>query len=227
MSRVLAKAAAATALALFAQVGLAQDRVLQFDLNALGFQSYDAAGAPVPFGGATHTGTVEFSDVAGVTGLESISISTGGGGFVNQPGEPWNLTNAVMSVNLVNGVVTGGELVIDISGGGGGGGDTYSAGIAPGGTVSPFVGGGFLLEALTISGAFSDASYGPVNVSDFFAAQGTPPFLQGSFLNFNFDPAPNGSGFADAEVFVSNIPSPGSLGCIAAGMVIAARRRRR
>lgn len=45
--------------------------------------------------------------------------------------------------------------------------------------MGTYVGGGFLIEALTINGAFSDSAFGPVNIADFLGHQGTPPLLPG------------------------------------------------
>jgi hypothetical protein len=210
-----------------AQVASAQPRTLQFDLNNLAYQSLNASGAPVPFGGLTHTGSLAFSDSLPTTQLVAILISTAGGPFVNQPGAPWNLTDCVLNVNLSNGNVTGGSFSVDLNGGPGGGGDRYSAAIGAAGNVSTYVGGGFKVEGLTMNGAFSDALYGTVNVADFFAAQGTPPFLQGSFLSFRIQPDANGAGFADTDAFVSSVPEPGSLACLLAAAAIVVRRRRR
>jgi hypothetical protein len=217
--------AAVTAALLFAQAGVAQTRMIQFDVNNLAFQAQNAAGAPVPFGGVSHTGALVLSETLPTTQLVAISIRDGVGPFVEQGGAPWNLTDVSMTINLVNGMVTGGSFLLDINGGPAAG-DRYSAAIGAGGAVSPFVGGGFKIEGLTQNGLFSDAAFGPINIADFFAAQGTPPFLTGSFLNFKIQPTAGGSGFADVDAFVSNIPTPGSIACMAMGLVIARRRRR-
>ena len=224
MRKSLKGAAALTAVFLCAQAGLAQSRVLQFDLNNLGFQAYNVLGAPAPFGGLTHTGALDLFDSLPTTQLLAVLISTGGGPFQNQPGAPWNLTDCVLNINLSNGNVTGGSFSVDINGGPGGGGDRYSASIGAAGSVSTYVGGGFKIEGLTLAGSFSDASFGPVNVSDFFSGS---PNLQGSFLTFRIQPDANGAGFADTDAFVSNVPAPGSMACLAAAVFVACRRRRR
>ena len=226
MRNALKGTAGLTAVVLFAQVSLAQSRTLQWDLNNLAFQAMNAAGAPAPFGGVTHTGSLVLQEQLPTTELLAILISTAGGPFQNQPGAPWNLTDALLSINLNNGNVTGGTFRVDLNGGPGSGGDRYSAVIGAGGSVSTFVGGGFKVEGLTMNGQFSDATYGSVNVADFFASQGTPPFLQGSFLTFRVQPNANGAGFADTDAFVTNVPSPGSMACLAAAAFVARRRRR-
>jgi len=219
-------AATASAIALFAQAGWAQSRILQFDVNNFKYQTLNSAGAPSAFGGTTHTGSLVLTDLLPTTELLAIAIATGGGGFIPQPGSPWNLTDASLTVNLNSGNVTGGSFLIDINGGPAGGGDRYSATVGAVGNVSTYVGGGFKVEGLTLAGSFSDASFGPINVADFFAAQGGN-LLQGSFLAFKITPDANGAGYADVDAFVSNVPAPGSLACLAGAGLLAARRRRR
>lgn len=214
------------AVGLFTQAGLAQ-RVMQLDLNNLGYMSLNAAGGQAPFGGVTHTGSFWMMDTLPITQLVDIAMNTGGGPFASQPGGPWNLTDAEIRVDLLNGQVTGGIIRVDINGGPSVGGDRYSASIAPVGHVSTFVGGGFLLEALSVGGTFSDASFGPVGVADFFASQGTPPFLQGSFLTFKINPDANGAGFADTDMWISSVPTPGTLACGFLAAAVMCRRRRR
>ncbi len=226
MKRSATFAAAASAVALFAQAGLAQSRILQFDVNNLSYQALNAAGAPSAFGGTTHTGSLVLTDLLPNTELVAIAISTGGGAFTTQPGAPWNLTDASLVINLNNGAVTGGSFLLDINGGPAGGGDRYTANVGSAGAVGTYVGGGFTVEGLTLAGNFSDASFGPVNVADFFAAQGGN-LLQGSFLAFKITPDAGGGGYADVDAFVSNVPAPGTLACFAGAGLLVARRRRR
>lgn len=219
-------AAGTMAVGLFTQAGLAQ-RVMQLDLNNLGYMSLNAAGGQAPFGGVTHTGSFWMMDTLPITQLVGVGLANSPGGpFTNQAG-PWNLTDAEIRVDLVNGQVTGGNISVDINGGPGGGGDRYTATIAATGHVSTFVGGGFLLEALSVDGAFSDAAWGPVAIADFFASQGTSPFLQGSFLTFRIQPDANGAGFADTDIWVSAVPTPGTLACGFLAAAVMCRRRRR
>jgi hypothetical protein len=214
--------------ALFVSAGQGQVRTMQFDLNNLAFQAMNQAGAPAPFGGTTHSGSLVLQDQLPTTQLVGVLMSTAGGPFMLQPGNPWNLTDSSLQINLNGGNVTGGSLLVDVNGGPTGGGDRYSATLAAAGHVANYVGGGFMVEGLTVNGAFSDATFGTVNVADFFAAQWTPPLLQGSFLTFRIQPNGSGAGFADTDVFVTNIPTPaGSIACLIAGAIIAVRRRRR
>ncbi|MBL9030768.1 MAG: hypothetical protein JNM80_03565 [Phycisphaerae bacterium] len=220
----LAATVAAAGLALPA---MAQTRVAQFDINNLKFQARDNAGAPVPFGGVSHTGSITMADDVGITELLSVAMQTGGGPFVPDPLFNGILTSASVTINLLNGMVTGGALSFDVNLGPANGGDRYSAVIGAGGFVSPFVGGGFKIEALSTTGAFSDPNFAGVAIPDFFSAQSTPPFLLGAFLAFKVNPDGSGSGYNDMDVFVQNIPTPGSLGLLALSGVLATRRKRK
>lgn len=220
-------AAGTLAVGLFTQAGMAQ-RVMQLDLNNLGYMSLNAAGGQAPFGGVSHTGSFWMMDTLPITQLVDIAMQASSGGpFASQPGGPWNLTDAEIRVDLVNGQVTGGIIRVDINGGPAVGGDRYSATIAAAGHVSTFVGGGFLLEALSVGGGFSDASFGSVAIADFFGAQGIPPSLQGSFLTFKINPDQNGAGFSDTDMWISAVPTPGTVACgfLAAALMFGRRRR--
>jgi hypothetical protein len=219
------------ALAAAAVVGLGSSamaqRTLQWDVNNLQFQARDSSGAPSAFGGLTHTGSVTLTDLVPPTELASISIRSGPGNpFIVQPGGPWNLTDVSMTISLNAGMVTGGSFSLDLNGGPGSGGDRYTAAIGNAGSITPFVGGGYKVEGLTTTGNFSDGSFGSVDVSDFFSAQGGTPGLIGSFLSFRINPDPNGASIADLDAFVT-VPSPGTMACLGiAGLFFAPRRRR-
>jgi hypothetical protein len=193
--------------------------VLQMDINGMGIQAQNTAGAAVPFNGTTHTGSVQLFFVPAITSLVEVALRVPPGPFVNQNFNG-TLTSLVGTINLLNGLVTGGSLNVGVNGGGPDP-DSYSTQIIPNsGQVKTFVGGGFTIEGLTFQGSFDDASFGNVNVAQFVSQ------LNGSFLQFNFSPAANGSGFADVDVFVV-APAPGTLGLMAAAGLLAARRRRR
>ncbi|MFN0132414.1 MAG: hypothetical protein ACKVW3_07790 [Phycisphaerales bacterium] len=198
--------------------------VLQMDINSFTAQARNGAGANVAFGGTTHTGSVAFS-MAGSTMLNSIAIqSVQNGPFVNA-GFSGSLFNFTGVVNLVNGAVTGGNLVVSVNSGT----DNYSASISNGsGFVSTYVGGGFKIEALTFGGLFSDANFGNVNVSPWFAAQ-TPNGLLGSFLQFNFAPDATGKATADMDLFVDVVPLPPAAwaGLTLMGGILGFRRLRK
>jgi hypothetical protein len=213
-------AAAMAGLAVAASSASAQERMLQMDINVLNFQARDAGGQPAPFGGLTHTGSLVLSEAAGSV-LNDIAIQTGG------PGNPFmpqsfsgSLGDTAITINLSNGMVTGGSMMVHV------GTDMYSATIAPGGSVTTFVGGGFKIDSLTSAGMFSGGTFAGVNIADFFTAQ-NPGGLPGSFLNFRIIPDPQGAGNSDIDIFVSNIPSPGSLALLGLGGLVAARRQRR
>lgn len=217
----LVAAAAVAGLALSATSASAQLRMLQMDVNNLGFQAMNGAGAPAPFGGLTHTGSLVLQETLPTSVLNDIAIQTGGIGnpFVPQA-FTGSLGDVMITINLSNGSVTGGSMMVHS------GADMYMANIAPGGSVTTFVGGGFKVDALTSSGMFSGPSFSGVNIADFFAAQAGSG-LPGSFLNFRIIPDAQGAGLSDIDIFVSNVPTPGSLALLGMGAAVAVRRRRR
>jgi hypothetical protein len=195
---------------------------LQFDLNAFSTQAHNGAGANSPFGGLTHTGSINFSLGAGV--INGLFIQQTQGGAFQNANFTGTWTSFTGQINLTNGQVTGGNMTITISNG-----DSYTCGITPGsGSVSNFVGGGFKVEALTRSGFFNDAQFGNVNVSPWFGSQ-SPNGLPGSFLQFNFNPNASGFASADMDLFVDTtvlIPLPGSAWAGLAGLAGLAVLRR-
>jgi hypothetical protein len=217
--------AALTASLLVVQAASAQERTLQLDVNNLSIQARDSLGAPVPFSGLNHTGSLQMMFQPAQTELLGVLMQTGSGPFILQTGFTGSLTAASVQINLNSGSVTGGNMLFDINGGPGSGGDRYTASIAAGGNVAPFIQGGFQIEGLTSSGMFSDDNFAGVNIADFFANQGGQ-FLPGYYFAFRIQPTPTGSGSADMDVFVTNIPAPGSMLCLAAAGLFASRRRR-
>jgi hypothetical protein len=218
-------AAAALTAAFLIQSAAGQERTLQIDVNNLAFQARNSLGTPAPFGGLTHTGSLHMVHSLPTTEIVGVLMRTGTGPFLLQTQFTGSLSSALLHIDLNAGVVAGGMLTIDINGGPASGGDRYSATIAPGGSVEPFAGGGFQIEGLTSSGLFNDTNFGGVDIPDFFAAQGGA-FLPGFYLAFKIQPNAQGAGFADTDIFVTNIPAPGALVCLAAGGLIALRRRR-
>lgn len=213
-------AASIAGLALAATSASAQDRMLQMDVNNLGFQARNSLGAPAPFGGLSHTGSMVLQETLPTSTLNDIAIQTGG------PGNPFvpqaftgTLGDVMITINLSNGNVTGGSMMLHV------GSDMYSANIAPGGSVTTFVGGGFKIDSLTSTGMFTGNTFAGVNIADFFAGQAGSG-LPGSFLNFRIIPDGNGAGLSDIDIFVS-VPSPGSLALLGMGAAVAVRRRRR
>jgi hypothetical protein len=218
--------AVGSATLLCATAANAQDRRLQFDLNSLAFQFLNSAGAPSAFPGTTATGTFQlFDQLPTPTTLNGILIRTGGVGnpFVSQS-FTGGLTHLAININLVNGAVTGGSVLIDLNGGPPGG-DSYTATIAAGGSVQNSVvpqPGSFTIESLTGSGHFSDANLAGISIPDFFPSSS----LTGDFLSFKITPNAQGAGFADTDLFVNNIPAPGSASLLGLGGILAFRRRR-
>src|SRR5262245_61182087 len=127
-----------TALAAVLLAGAAANATptLQFDVNGFSAQARNGAGASVAFGGLTHTGSVSFS--VGTGTLNGIFIqSVPSGPFVNAGFSGSTLSGFSGQINLTNGQVTGGNLVVQISNG-----DSYACAINSGsGAVSTFVGG--------------------------------------------------------------------------------------
>jgi hypothetical protein len=199
---------------------------LQFDLNGLSVQVVDSGGSPTAFGGLTHTGSILLGYDSTVSLLNSIGRQTGSGPFVDQ-GFSGALSAVDGEIELVGGLVSGGYLTFEVDGV-----DTYTALIKAGSgmvqtAVTP---GGFKVEATTYEGAFSDAMFSNVDVSDFFAAQGDPIRLEGAFLHFNFVTGGTGAGHGDVDAFVV-VPLPSAaaagLGSMAALAGLGVLRRRR
>jgi hypothetical protein len=165
---------------------------LQIDLNALGFQAQNSAGAASSFGGLAHTGSVQLTAVPLISVLAGVSIDGVNQNFVG------TLTNMSASILLTNGNVTGGTLFVEVNGT-----DTYTAQIATAGYVETYIGGGYTIQGLTFNGAFNSNVFGNVNVTPWNTGG-----LFGSFLQFNFNPNAAGAGFADMDVFVNVIPLP-------------------
>jgi hypothetical protein len=210
---------------LCAQSASAQARRLQMDLNDLSYQFRNVAGAPAPFPGTTATGTFQLLDQAPSSILNGVLIRTGGSPnpYIDQP-FTGSMTDVVININLLNGAVTGGSILVDLNGGPSSGGDRYSASILAGGSVQNSLvpqPGAFTIESTTGSGSFSDNSFAGVAVADFSGSA-----LTGDFLNFKILPSAQGSGFADVDLWVNNIPAPGAAGLLAMAGCLAARRRR-
>ena len=201
------------------------DLVLHMDINSVRAQATNGAGANTAFGGLNHTGAVEFSFQINSSILAAIDIQDGNMAPVNQT-VTGSLINFTGRINLSSGMVTGGNINVQVSGN-----DAYTADVTPNvGAVTPYVGGGFKIEGLTFNGMFTDANFAGVNVSPWFNAQQAGGLL-GSFLQFNFTPDSTGFSFADIDLFVNAIPLPPAgwtglatlAGLMAAGYV---RRRR-
>lgn len=217
----LQAAFAVGAITLLAVPAIAQERTLQFDVNNAPFQARNPNGAPASLT-TNFTGSLTLGYTAGTTSLDMVAIRNAlGGDFQPQP-FAGSLTGFNVVVNLVNGFVDSGEIQLLVSGG-----DSYTAAVtsAGGGRLTNFVGGGFFLDGLTFGGQFVDGDFQGVPIADFFANQ-QPSGLPGSFFSFKLNSNPQG-GNADIDLFVTNIPSPGSLALVATGAAVIVRRRRR
>lgn len=216
-------AALALAASVFAAASVNAAPTLQFDVNAFSTQALNGAGQASPFGGTTHTGSVQFSLGAGQ--LVGMFIQTvPNGPFANAGFSGFTMTNFSGHVDLSNGQVTGGAIAITLNNA-----DVYSCQIAPGsGAVSTYVGGGFKIEGLTQAGQFNDAQFGNVDVSPWFNTQGQGG-LAGSFLQFNFVPNSDGHASSDMDLFVQVAPLPPAVwgGMASLGGIAIARRMRR
>jgi hypothetical protein len=217
---------AAGAALLLAGAAANADMVLHLDVNSVHIQATNSAGANSAFGGLNHTGAIHFSFAAGASILAGIDTQTNGAPPVNQ-NFTGSLVNFTGVINLNSGMVTGGNLAVNINSG-----DSYTAQVVPGdGAVSRYVGGGFKIEGLTFDGHFTDSLFGNVNVAPWFNAQQLGGLL-GSFLQFNFDPDPTGASFSDMDIFVDAqvVPLPaGAWAGLAtlAGIMVANQVRRR
>lgn len=199
--------------------------VLQFDVNQFAVQAFNGAGAASAFGGTTHTGSLRFTNGQGI--LNGLFIqSNPNGNFVNAGFTGFTLSAFTGRIDMVNGQVTGGNILLRINNN-----DQYICDITPGlGGVSTFVGGGFKVEGLTRAGFFSDAQFGNVNVSPWFNAQGVNGLL-GSFLKFNFNPNAQGVANSDMDYFVDAavvpVPMAAGAGLAMLGGLLTVRRLRR
>jgi hypothetical protein len=199
---------------------------LQLDINGIAVQAQNGGGQNSAFGGLTHSGSLNFNFAEGVTHLLGMFVQHNHNAPINM-GFNGSLTNFSGVINLNNGQVTGGNMMVTVNGA-----DTYMAQITPGvGAVSNFVGGGFKVEGLTFDGRFSSAMFGNVDVSPWYDMQNIFGGLPGSFLSFNFRPDQTGASYADMDVFVEVIPLPPAawtgLATLAGVMFAGYMRRRR
>lgn len=186
---------------------------LQIDVNALTGQATDAGGNAGAFGGLTHTGSILLSGDSSST-LAGILFDG-----ANQPIAAGQFQSFAGTINLVNGGVTGGSLMLALVNG-----DTFNASIIGGvGQVSIQAGQGFSIDGLLTSALFNASTFAGVDITPWYSEQP----LKGSFLNFTFGPDANGTDLnTDIDIFVV-IPSPLAGGMAGAALMgLAARRRR-
>ncbi|MEX2217588.1 MAG: hypothetical protein WD749_02415 [Phycisphaerales bacterium] len=198
---------------------------LQFDVNAIQFQTTNSVGGNSAFGGLSHTGTINFSFNSTFTNLAAINVQSAQFGPWIDQGFSGSLSGFTGSISLVNGGVTGGSIFLAVNGNT----DSYSCQVVPNvGTVQNYVSGGYTIQGLTFNGLFSDAMFGNVDVSQWFSTNGA---LFGSYIEFNFNPDPQGFGFADMDLFVDAVPLPpgvwAGVGMLSGLAVLRVARRRR
>src|SRR5690606_5847476 len=102
---------------------------------------------PSAFAGLDHVGSVMLTQDA-LTTMEISIQETPGGPSIDQ-GFNGAISLVELIINLDSGSVTGGSLVFETTPVGLDT-DRYEATIAAGGTLAPFVGGGFTIEGLTL-----------------------------------------------------------------------------
>lgn len=184
---------------------------LHIDLNSI---SVTADGA---FDGETHTGGL----IVGMdldSELHRLEIDG-----VSQSMSA-HLVGLDGNVQLENGAVVGGDFLVTLSDGA-----SYAASVGSGaGDVSPQPGQGFMVDGLTGSGAFDELAdgkdFGGVDVTPWLDVRGG---VDGSFLLFGF--GPNASGLdsdVNLELYLVDVPAPGTVVLGSMGMAFANRRKR-
>lgn len=207
-----------TAGALALSAGLASAAgIMQLDVNSLNAQALDSGGNASVFGGTTHTGAIQLSFSASSSLTEVILNGVG------QNIASGQLATFAGTINMVLGQVTGGSFALTLNNT-----DTFTTSILGGfGQVNTQAGQGFSVDGLTFNGVFSSTTFAGVNIAPWFNTQP----LDGSFINFAFNPDAQ-TGFdsdADVDIFLRTgiIPTPLAGGMAGLGLFgLAARRRR-
>ncbi|MBX3352681.1 MAG: hypothetical protein KF684_07080 [Phycisphaeraceae bacterium] len=206
-----------TAGALALTAGLASAAgIMQLDVNSLNAQALDSGGNTTVFGGTTHTGAIRLSHSINSSLTEVLLNSVG------QNIASGQLATFTGTINMVLGQVTGGSFALTLNNT-----DTFTTNIMSGfGQVNTQAGQGFSVDGLTFNGVFSSTTFAGVNIAPWFNTQP----LDGSFINFAFNPNANGfDSDADVDIFLRTgiIPTPLAGGMAGLGLFgLAARRRR-
>lgn len=196
-----------------------------FDINNFDYQFFDSSGA-AGFGGTEHDGRVEWSfRTAPPTVIADARTGEQGRfGPLDPASLGQDLKDFTGSLDITGGDITSGSFTVTLAND-----DTYTAQLS-GGSIQELTVGGWTLDGLTFDGAFSDDQFGDIDVSEFFAIQGSPGMLPGSFFKFRFEPDASASGTADMEVYVL-VPLPpaayAGMATLAGVMGISYLRRRR
>lgn len=194
------------------------EKILQIDTNDMAFQSLDEVGAPVPFDGESHTGAVSITKILESEANAVLIKDSPFGPFIPQGGFSGVLTDITFDITLDGGMVTGGSFSIDLDTG-----DTYAGMIGASGHVDDTQ-TGFTIDGITFSGAFTDADFAGVDITDWFNAQGIGTNLEGSFLAFKINPDDTGAAIVDVDSFVI-VPAPAASLVLLAGLAGMRRRR--
>ena len=202
---------------------------LAFDINGIDYAFAETVGGP-GFGGTAHTGTLDWSfHTAPDTEITDVRLgSDGPAGLLTPVSLGAGLGDFSGSLAFDGGIVKGGSFTVTLDNAPA---DTYTATvIADSGSIQSLATGGYTLDGLTFDGAFSDDTFGSVDVSEWFSRQFEPGQLFGSFFKFRFDPPAGGAGNGDIEVFVL-VPLPtaayAGLGMLAGVMGLSYVLRRR
>lgn len=197
---------------------------LGLDVNDFEYSFTDSSGAET-FGGERHTGAMRWS-MASDAPEESRVVDARMGedgpfGLLHDVTLGSGLRSFDAIIDLDSGRIRGGNITIALDNG-----DTYTADFA-GGKLISLGSSGYVLDGVTLGGAFSDDQFGDIDVSEFNDLDSLP----GWSLAFRFNPtAAEASGTADAEVFVM-VPLPpaalAGLGMLAGVMGVSIARRRR
>ena len=198
-----------------------------FDINGFSYAFKDAGGVG-GFGGESHTGTLEWSfRPSPATVIAAVRTGTDGQfGALTPVALGASLADFSGSFVLESGYVKSGSFNVELDNG-----DTYTAeAVGDSGNIQSLLIGQYTLDGLTFEGAFSDDAFGSVDVAPFFAAQGGPGGLAGSFFKFSFLPMSSGAGNGDIEVFVT-VPLPpaayAGMATLAGAIGLSWVRRRR
>src|SRR5690606_2982797 len=130
----------------------------------------------------THTGTVEWDyNTSPATSIADTRVGLGGqfGAFSSVALGPYTLSDFGGSVTFIGGVVQSGDFTVTLSNG-----DTYTAELKTGGLTD--VGSQYTLDGVTYEGAFSDNTFGDIDVTAWYDQQGEQGQLFGSIFKFRF-----------------------------------------
>jgi hypothetical protein len=196
--------------------GAATAATIQIDVNGLRVATNGGG-----MFSTTHTGALNMTNDANAT-FNGFKIN----GVDQGVSAAWVLSNFVGTMNLSNGVVTGGTFEVSVTNASVV--NTYSASFVNGaGSVNTQAGQGFTIDDLTFNGMFSGSTFAGVDINAWTGAN-----LNGSMLLFGFRPGANGvDNDTDIDIYVDSatvIPLPAGAGLSLAGLAaIGCLRRRR